>query len=69
MSRFGGGYVGALASAYVRLREAEACGACVSADGEFRSEEAQSTARDTAQKEAEHMICVQERIRNMMQTH
>jgi hypothetical protein len=67
--RFGTGYVGALASAYVRLREAEANGACVNADGEFRSEEAQSTARDTAQKEAEQMIYMQEKIRYLMQTH
>ncbi len=69
MGRFGGGYVGALASAYVRLREAQAYGACVNADGEFRSEETQSTARDTAQKEAEQMIYMQEKVRYLMQTH
>ncbi len=61
--------MGALASAYVRLREAEAYGACVNADGEFSSEEARSTARDTAQKKAEHMIYMQEKIRYLMQTH
>ena len=66
---FDGGYVGALARAYVRLTEVEAYGACVNADGEFRSEKAQSTARETAQKQAEHMIYLQEKIRYLMQTH
>jgi hypothetical protein len=66
---FGSGYVGDLACAYVRLQKIVAYGACVNADGEFRSEEAQSTARDTAQKEAEHMIHLEERIRYLMLTH